>query len=134
MLVWLSLWNFALVDEIEQLSAICLVARQKIRRTVARCVEEKIGESPEKNTSHESQVAKYPEAGQGLSNIESSSEAFGFIVAGSYTTSGTLTLLFYHHFDNTNVQRWLEDEFVNSYRSISAAPTRYQGGRTCCHF
>jgi cytochrome P450 len=40
--------------------------------------------------------ARDPETGEELSEDAISSEAFGFLVAGSHTTSGSLTLLFHH--------------------------------------
>ncbi|KAL3490374.1 cytochrome P450 [Aspergillus germanicus] len=44
--------------------------------------------------------AKHPETGARLTPIELETEAFGFIIAGTHTTSATTTLLFYHLLHN----------------------------------
>ncbi|KAJ9641648.1 hypothetical protein H2204_002710 [Knufia peltigerae] len=54
--------------------------------------------------------AKDPETGEELTEAEISSEAFAFLVAGSHTTSGTLTLLFYHLLHNPTAAEKLTDE------------------------
>ncbi|OAP60837.1 hypothetical protein AYL99_05839 [Fonsecaea erecta] len=56
--------------------------------------------------------AKDPETGERLSEVAVSSEAFAFLVAGSHTTSGTLTLLFYHLLHNKSVADNLTKEIT----------------------
>ena len=102
-------------------------SRQKIRRTVARCVEEKTSESSEKTLLTNLKLAKDPETGKKLSNIEISSEAFGFLVAGSHTTSGTLTLFFYHLFHNPDVRHRLEDELCRQLPIIEHGAYSFSG-------
>lgn len=102
-------------------------SRQKIRRTVARCVEEKTSESSGKTLLTNLKKAKDPETGKELSNIEISSEAFGFLVAGSHTTSGTLTLFFYHIFHNPDVRRRLEDEICQNLPLIDQGAFSFLG-------
>ncbi|KAG9188845.1 benzoate 4-monooxygenase [Alternaria panax] len=41
-------------------------------------------------------LAKDPDTGERLSQIDLEAEAFGFIIAGTHTTSATTSLLFYH--------------------------------------
>ncbi|KAJ5717816.1 hypothetical protein N7488_003462 [Penicillium malachiteum] len=41
-------------------------------------------------------LAKHPDTGEILSQTDLETEAFGFIIAGTHTTSATTTLLFYH--------------------------------------
>lgn len=54
--------------------------------------------------------AKDPETGEGLTEDQISSEAFAFLVAGSHTTSGSLTLLFYHILHNSTAAQKLTEE------------------------
>lgn len=102
-------------------------SRQQIRRTVARCVEEKASESSAKTLLTNLKMAKDPETGQALSDVEISSEAFGFLVAGSHTTSGTLTLFFYHLFHNSDVRRRLEDELCQKLPVIDNGAYSFPG-------
>ncbi|RFU25952.1 hypothetical protein B7463_g10382, partial [Scytalidium lignicola] len=41
-------------------------------------------------------LAKHPDTGERLTQLDLETEAFGFIIAGTHTTSATTTLLFYH--------------------------------------
>ncbi|RFU30913.1 hypothetical protein B7463_g5418, partial [Scytalidium lignicola] len=89
--------------------------RLKIKETVTRCVANEIaGKNSDKNQTQTllSQLiaAKDPETGERLTTVDISSEAFGFLVAGSHTSSGTLTLLFFHLLHNLDVYRQLRDE------------------------
>ncbi|KAG4444379.1 hypothetical protein IFR05_000144 [Cadophora sp. M221] len=45
-------------------------------------------------------LAKHPDTGENLSRIDLETEAFGFIIAGTHTTSATTTLLLYHLLHN----------------------------------
>lgn len=56
--------------------------------------------------------ARDTETGEGLTGDQIKSEAFGFLVAGSHTTSGTLTLLFYHLLHNPAAAKKLSEELV----------------------
>ena len=102
-------------------------SRKKIRGTVARCVEEKTSESSEKTLLTNLKKSKDPETGKELSNIEISSEAFGFLVAGSHTTSGTLTLFFYHLLHNPDVRRRLEEELCQKLPNIEHGAYPFPG-------
>ncbi|KAJ5669589.1 hypothetical protein N7462_010659 [Penicillium macrosclerotiorum] len=48
-------------------------------------------------------LAKHPETGEKMTKTELETEAFGFIIAGTHTTSATTTLLFYHLLHNPDV-------------------------------
>lgn len=56
--------------------------------------------------------AKDPDTGEGLTTDQISSEAFAFLVAGSHTTSGSLTLLFYHILHNPTAAQRLTEELA----------------------
>ncbi|KAI1614678.1 putative benzoate 4-monooxygenase cytochrome P450 [Exophiala viscosa] len=45
-------------------------------------------------------LAKHPDTGERLTQMDLETEAFGFIIAGTHTTSATTTLLFYHLLHN----------------------------------
>lgn len=103
-------------------------SRQRIRTTVAGCVEEeKTNESSEKTLLTNLTLAKDPETGKALSNVEISSEAFGFLVAGSHTTSGTLTLFFYHLLHNPDIRQRLEDEICQKLPAIEHGAFSFSG-------
>jgi cytochrome P450 len=57
--------------------------------------------------------AKDPETGESLTEDAISSEAFAFLVAGSHTTSGSLTLLFYHILHHAEAAKKLTEELAN---------------------
>lgn len=93
-----------------------LKSRLRLRNTTAECVAVEMARSkdPQQNTEKNllTQLidAKDPESGAGLTHTDVASEAFGFLVAGSHTTSGTLTLLFYHLLHSPKVAAHLTKE------------------------
>ncbi|KIW00167.1 uncharacterized protein PV09_08209 [Verruconis gallopava] len=48
-------------------------------------------------------LAKHPETGERLSRADLETEAFGFIIAGTHTTSATTLLLFYYLLHSPNI-------------------------------
>ncbi|KAH8888103.1 cytochrome P450 [Thozetella sp. PMI_491] len=48
-------------------------------------------------------LAKHPDTGEHLTQADLETEAFGFIIAGTHTTSATTSLLFYHLLHNPGV-------------------------------
>lgn len=84
-------------------------SRLMIRDTVRKCVQKEMAtsgnaiEDKNKNLLTQLIAARDPETGEQLTNMDVGSEAFGFLVAGSHTTSGTLTLLFYHLLHNPDI-------------------------------
>ncbi len=67
---------------------------------------------------------KDPETGEALTQDDVSSEAFAFLVAGSHTTSGTLTLLFYYLLHNSLVAKKLTDEIVTNLPTVDGEEVR----------
>ncbi|KAJ9663192.1 hypothetical protein H2198_000953 [Neophaeococcomyces mojaviensis] len=58
-------------------------------------------------------LAKHPDTGERLTEIDLETEAFGFIIAGTHTTSATTTLLFYHLLHNPGILSDLVSELDN---------------------
>ncbi|KAK0755827.1 hypothetical protein N5P37_011608 [Trichoderma harzianum] len=108
-------------------------SRQSIRNTVARCVSTMFGETLEndekKSNTLLSQLmkAKDPETGKKLTVTEISSEAFGFLVAGSHTTSGTLTLLFYHLLHDSEIYSQVVEEMRRELPLLEQGAYPYTG-------
>ncbi|KAF5966130.1 hypothetical protein FBULB1_11832 [Fusarium bulbicola] len=77
-------------------------ARAQLRDLTAACVRRRIegGPSDRKDLLSSLLVAVDPETGSKLTELDINTEAFAMIVAGSHTTSGTLTLLFSHLLQN----------------------------------
>lgn len=92
-----------------------LESRKVLRDRTAQHVVQEMAR--DKTSEHHSILtrlirAKDPETGESLTQDQVSSEAFGFLVAGSHTTSGTLTLLFYHLLQNAEASGKLTKELV----------------------
>ncbi|KAG4286424.1 hypothetical protein FPRO06_07684 [Fusarium proliferatum] len=94
-------------------------ARAQLRNLTAACVRQRIeaGSSDRKDLLSSLLVAVDPETGFKLTELDINTEAFGMIVAGSHTTSGTLTLLFSHILRNpetlNNVIQELDSNLPN---------------------
>jgi len=58
--------------------------------------------------------AKHPDTGERLTQMDLETEAFGFIIAGTHTTSATTTLLFWQLLRNPSVLSQLVSEIDNS--------------------
>ncbi|CAN9351746.1 unnamed protein product [Alternaria alternata] len=83
--------------------------RAAVAKLAAMCVQERLtalrsakdlnddAAAPERKDLLTSLIlAKDPDTGERLSQIDLEAEAFGFIIAGTHTTSATTSLLFYH--------------------------------------
>ncbi|CAN9330534.1 unnamed protein product [Alternaria alternata] len=83
--------------------------RAAVAKLAATCVQERLtalrnakdldddAAAPERKDLLTSLIlAKDPDTGERLSQIDLEAEAFGFIIAGTHTTSATTSLLFYH--------------------------------------
>ncbi|KAF4893591.1 Benzoate 4-monooxygenase [Colletotrichum viniferum] len=79
--------------------------RAKCARLAAECVERRLGEvdrDAEKGSMRRTDLltnlisAKHPDTGERLAKSDLEAEAFGFIIAGTHTTSATTTLLFWN--------------------------------------
>lgn len=110
-----------------------LRSRLKIRSTVSACVAKEMSEQkdhPDKNKNLLTQLiaAKDPETGVRLTEEDICSEAFGFLVAGTHTTSATLTLLFYHLLHSGDVYERLTEEIEQELPALdSSAAHPYTG-------
>ncbi|WKT51676.1 Cytochrome P450, E-class, group I [Fusarium oxysporum f. sp. vasinfectum] len=80
-------------------------ARAQLRDLTASCVRQRIeaGNTDRKDLLSSLLVATDPETGSKLTELDINTEAFAMIVAGSHTTSGTLTLLFSHLLQNPEI-------------------------------
>ncbi|RBR10362.1 hypothetical protein FVER53590_12478 [Fusarium verticillioides] len=82
-----------------------LNARAQLRDLTAACVRQRIeaGTSDRKDLLSSLLAAVDSETGSKLTQLDINTEAFAMVVAGSHTTSGTLTLLFSHLLKNTEM-------------------------------
>ncbi|KAE8138927.1 cytochrome P450 [Aspergillus pseudotamarii] len=69
--------------------------------------------------------AKHPETGERLTPTDLETEAFGFIIAGTHTTSATSTLLFYHLLHNPELMRICVEEIDSNLPSLERTETAY---------
>ena len=102
-----------------------LASRARIQQQVAECVrlaisEQKSGQNDGKTLLTQLIAAKDPETQAELSEQEICSEAFGFLVAGSHTTSGTLTLLIYHLLYHPEAYARLVDEIQRELPALDS--------------
>lgn len=86
--------------------------RNKCAALAASCVKRRVGQLEgvkEGNTQQRKDIltnlilATHPETGERMTQTDLEAEAFGFIIAGTHTTSATTTLLLYHllHYPDT---------------------------------
>ncbi|OAL36936.1 hypothetical protein AYO20_03705 [Fonsecaea nubica] len=92
-----------------------LKSRKSLRDRTSACVAREMAR--EKMSEKHSILTRLiratdPETGERLSEMAVSSEAFAFLVAGAHTTSGTLTLLFYHLLHNKTATEKLTKEIT----------------------
>ena len=90
-----------------------LKSRKELKERTSACLADEM--SRQKTSEKQSILtrlirAKDPETGEALREVDIASEAFAFLVAGSHTTSGTMTLLFYHLLHNKTVAEKLTKE------------------------
>src|ERR1700761_5859754 len=90
-----------------------LASRKALKEMTSACLAREM--SREKSTEKDSLLtrlilAKDPETGEPIPEVAVASEAFAFLVAGSHTSSGTMTLLFYHLLHNKTVAEKLTKE------------------------
>ncbi|KAF7671296.1 cytochrome p450 [Alternaria burnsii] len=92
--------------------------RAAVAKLAATCVQERLtalrnakdldddAAAPERKDLLTSLIlAKDPDTGERLSQIDLEAEAFGFIIAGTHTTSATTSLLFYHLLEAPQIMR-----------------------------
>jgi cytochrome P450 len=90
-----------------------LASRKALKEMTSACLAREM--SRVKGTEKDSLLtrlilAKDPETGEPIPEVAVASEAFAFLVAGSHTSSGTMTLLFYHLLRNSTVAEKITKE------------------------
>ncbi|KAH7391591.1 putative benzoate 4-monooxygenase cytochrome P450 [Cadophora sp. MPI-SDFR-AT-0126] len=70
-------------------------------------------------------LAKHPDTGERLTQIDLETEAFGFIIAGTHTTSATMTLLLYHLLHNPTLMKKCVAEIDNNLPALEAGQEAY---------
>ncbi|KAL4934251.1 cytochrome P450 [Aspergillus undulatus] len=69
--------------------------------------------------------AQHPETGEKLSRINLETEAFGFIIAGTHTTSATSTLLFHHLLHKPDCMRRCVEEIDSNLPALEPNEPAY---------
>ncbi|EXK86379.1 hypothetical protein FOQG_09651 [Fusarium oxysporum f. sp. raphani 54005] len=117
-------------------------ARAQLRNLTAACVRQRIeaGSSDRKDLLSCLLVAVDPETGSKLTELDINTEAFAMIVAGSHTTSGTLTLLFSHLLQNPEILNNVIQELDSNLSNHTGQVISYQAlekdlpyTRACIH-
>ncbi|KAK2606805.1 hypothetical protein N8I77_005531 [Diaporthe amygdali] len=70
-------------------------------------------------------LAKDPETGENLTQTDLETEAFGFIIAGTHTTSATTTLLFWNLLHNPDTMKKCVDEVESELPNLSSDKVAY---------
>ncbi|KAH7169911.1 cytochrome P450 [Dactylonectria macrodidyma] len=98
-----------------------LRARQQLKDLTSDCVRQRMGEKGDSRNDLLTCLinAVDPETGGRLTELDVQTEAFAFIVAGSHTTSGTLTLLFAHILQNPSIYERVTNEVDAQLDSIT---------------
>lgn len=104
-----------------------LRSRKMLRDQTARHVKQEIqrekqGTQKTQTIPHRLIQATDPETGERLTEEQIDSEAFAFLVAGSHTTSGSLTLLFYHLLHSPSVLEKLNEELQTKLPALHGEP------------
>ncbi|KAL4806606.1 cytochrome P450 [Aspergillus unguis] len=69
--------------------------------------------------------AKHPETGASLTRTDLETEAFGFIIAGTHTTSATSTILFYHLLHNPEFMQACVEEIDSNLPALEPTEPAY---------
>ncbi|KAJ5596154.1 hypothetical protein N7450_002612 [Penicillium hetheringtonii] len=69
--------------------------------------------------------AKHPDTGESLTQVDLETEAFGFIIAGTHTTSATTTLLLYHLLHSPDVMRQCVNEIDQKMPPLAEDESAY---------
>ncbi|KAE9571222.1 hypothetical protein CGMCC3_g12687 [Colletotrichum fructicola] len=100
-----------------------LAARQNLKNLTIECVRSRMANpgAARKDLITSLINAQDPETGSKLTELDIQTEAFAFIVAGSHTTSGTLTLLFSHILQNPVVHAKVVEEIDSVVENVGSA-------------
>ncbi|SPO04691.1 probable cytochrome P450 CYP3/CYP5/CYP6/CYP9 subfamilies [Cephalotrichum gorgonifer] len=84
--------------------------RAECVKLASECVERRLKEVKEEKAEERRKdiltsliLAKHPDTGENIAKIDLEAEAFGFIIAGTHTTSATATMLFYNLLHNPEI-------------------------------
>ncbi|RSL55937.1 hypothetical protein CEP53_006939 [Fusarium sp. AF-6] len=83
--------------------------RAECAKLASECVERRLNQVKEDGADGRTDIltrlilAVHPDTGERIDRIDLEAEAFGFIIAGTHTTSATATMLFYNLLHNPNV-------------------------------
>ncbi|KAF4339548.1 cytochrome P450 monooxygenase [Fusarium beomiforme] len=105
-----------------------LRARAQLRDLAAACVRRRIDDksSDRKDLLSCLLNAIDPDTGAKLTELDINTEAFGMIVAGSHTTSGTITLLFAHLLHNPEILNKVVQELDSRLSDQTSQVIPYQ--------
>ncbi|ENH72102.1 Pisatin demethylase [Fusarium oxysporum f. sp. cubense race 1] len=103
-------------------------ARAQLRKLTAACVRQRIdaGSIDRKDLLSCLLVAVDPDTGSKLTELDINTEAFAMIVAGSHTTSGTLTLLFSHLFQKPEILDRVTQELDSNLSNYTGQVISYE--------
>ncbi|KAE9579215.1 Cytochrome P450 monooxygenase gsfF [Colletotrichum fructicola] len=108
--------------------------RAKCARLAAECVERRLGEvdrDAEKGSMRRTDLltnlilAKHPDTGERLAKSDLEAEAFGFIIAGTHTTSATTTLLFWNLLHSPDTLRRCVEEIDANLQPLNREKAAY---------
>ncbi|KAF9888040.1 hypothetical protein FE257_009304 [Aspergillus nanangensis] len=101
-------------------------SRNNLKRVCAESVRYKMAHPSERRDLLQSLVeARDSETGAALSEQEINSEAFSMLVAGSHSTTGTLTLLLWHLLHNPKIRERVQDEIQEVLGPLSTEKKAY---------
>ncbi|KAJ5409762.1 Cytochrome P450 E-class group I [Penicillium crustosum] len=101
-------------------------SRNNLKATCSECVSNKISNASDRRDLLQSLVtAKDVETGTSLNEQEINSEAFAMLVAGSHSTSGTLTLLFWHLIHNPEMYATVATEVASTLQPLQDGDISY---------
>ncbi|CAG7921798.1 unnamed protein product [Penicillium olsonii] len=101
-------------------------SRNNLKRVCGECVKFKINNPSDRPDLLRSLVeAVDPQSGSRLTEQEINSEAFAVLVAGSHSTSGTLTLLFWHLVQNPEIMNRVYEEIQTVLGPLPEDRTAY---------
>ncbi|POS69760.1 isotrichodermin C-15 hydroxylase [Diaporthe helianthi] len=108
-------------------AACASLASRCVKRRIAALEEEKANGTDEqrKDILTNLILAKDPETGENLTQSDLETEAFGFIIAGTHTTTATTTLLFWNLLHNPDVMDRCVEEVVDKLPDLSSDKVAY---------
>ncbi|KAK6197122.1 hypothetical protein LQW54_010917 [Pestalotiopsis sp. IQ-011] len=104
-------------------------ARRQLKELTADCVARRMLKGTDRRNDLLTNLINSvdPETGEKLTELEINTEAFAMIVAGSHTTSGTLTLLFAHLLQNPRTMALVVDELDRELQDVQVDVVPIEG-------